>query len=134
MVSVRLREPETMNLLGLLMRGLLEHALEDPARAARAAALSGDVWVRAGTMWTTLRFDDEGIEIVRGKTERRRASVGGEMDAMLGVVTGGGVVGPVLTGRVGIGGNPLFLLRMLPVIRALGDGGPRERQAGGDLR
>ncbi len=118
MASVRLREPETMNLLGLLMHGLLEHALSDPARARRAEALTGEVWVRAGPMWATLCFDEQGIEIVRGKTERRRASVGGEMDALLGVVAGHGVVGPVLAGRIGIGGNPFFLLKLLPVLIA----------------
>jgi hypothetical protein len=113
---VRLRNPREMNVLGLLMNGFLGAALRNPSLAARARSMRGDVWLRAGKMWTTLSFDGNGIEIVRGRTETRRAEVGGEMDTLLGVVTGAGMVGPFLAGKIRIGGTPLFLLRMLPIL------------------
>ncbi len=117
---VRLRDPREMNVLGLLMNGFLGAALRDPALAARARSMRGDVWLRAGMMRITLSFDGRGIEIVRGRTGSRKAEVGGEMDALLGVVTGAGMVGPFLAGKIRIGGNPLFLLRMLPILTAGG--------------
>ncbi len=116
MEIVRLRNPEQMNVLGLLMCGFLGDALKDPALARRARGMRGDVWLRAGLMWITLSFDGQGIEVVRGKTDQRRAAVEGEMDSLLGVVTGAGMVGPFLAGQIKIGGNPLFLLRMLPLL------------------
>jgi hypothetical protein len=32
-------------------------------------------------------------------------------------VTGGGLVGPILSGAMKIGGNPFVLLKLLPLIR-----------------
>lgn len=116
MDMVRLKQPKQMNVLGLLMHGYLRAALRDPSLADRARGMQGNVWLRAGPMWTTLCFDGQGIEIVRGKTPERRSAVEGEMDALLGVVTGAGMVGPFLAGRIRIGGNPLFLLKMLPIL------------------
>ncbi len=116
MTAVRLRDPENTNVLGLLMSGLLTSMLKDESRLARAKSLSGDVWMRAGPMWATLSFDGDGVEVVSGKTESRKASVEGEMDTLLGVVTGAGMVGPFLAGKIKIGGNPFVLLKMLPLI------------------
>ena len=118
MSAVKIDDPARMNVLGLLMQGFLTAVLADPAQLARAQKMSGDVWLRAGLMWCTLRFDGEGIQVFRGKTDGRKASVEGEMDTLLGVVTGAGVVGPFLAGKIKIGGNPFFLLKMLPILTA----------------
>jgi hypothetical protein len=107
-----------MNLLGLLIRGLLASNLADPVLYARARTLRGDVRVDAGTMAVTLRFDGAGVVIAPVGSERPRARVRGSMSALLGMVAGKGIVAPVLTGAVRIGGNPFMLLRMLPLIQA----------------
>ncbi|MBI4952448.1 MAG: SCP2 sterol-binding domain-containing protein [Myxococcales bacterium] len=114
---VILHEPERMNLLGLLMRGLLAANLEEPALRARALGLRASIHVRAGDMHVTLRFAEDGVHISAG-AEASNARVSGDMKALLGVVTGAGMIGPVLRGRVRIGGNPFLLLRVLPLIRA----------------
>jgi len=116
--AVTVQDPETMNLLGLLMKGTLETNLQLPGNATRAAKLKGDVFVRAGGMSVTLRFSKEGISVIKGATEKPRARVGGGMVALLGVVVGSGMVWPVLSGKIRIGGNPFMLLKMLPLIRA----------------
>ena len=125
MELVRLRDPEDMNVLGLLLDGFLRNVLQDQALQKRAQRLEGNVCLRAGTMWATLCFDGQGVEIVRGRTARQRASVQGEMHDLLGLVTGGvrgmvGAVVPLLRRRLRIGGDPLFLLRMLPILTAGG--------------
>ena len=116
-VSVTLDRPEYANLLALLMHNLLERAVAEPAAQDRARRLSGDIQVDAGGMTVTLRFTGDGVVVLSEAAAKPRARVRGQMDALLGMVTGGGVVGPVLTGRVRIGGNPFVLLKMLPLIR-----------------
>lgn len=111
-------QPEEMNLLGLLMRGLLAANLADDRLHAKACRMAGDVLVRAGRMAVTLRFGDGRITIVRGDAGASRARVSGGMTDLLGVVAEGRMVWPFLAGRLKIGGNPFVLLGMLPLIKA----------------
>ncbi len=108
--------PETMNLLGLLMGGVLVDTLATRPRARRALAQKGDVCVRAGDMAVTLRFDGERVTIVRDDLGTARARVQGTVAALLGVVADGGIVRRVLGGEISVGGNVLALWRMLPLI------------------
>jgi hypothetical protein len=110
--------PEHMNLIGLMMRGLLEENLAKPRSRARARGLRGAVRVQAGGMAVVLDFDAGGLTIrMPREGERYRARVRGGMTDLLGVVNGR-LFGPVLSARVRIGGNPFFLLGMLPLIRS----------------
>ena len=115
---VEVEHPESISLMGLLMRGLIEENLRIEANARRVARMRGDVAVQAGGMAVTLSFGDGGVTIRGGTPEHPAARVSGGMEDLLGMVTGGGLVGPVLSGRVRIGGNPFMLLRILPLIRA----------------
>jgi hypothetical protein len=115
---VTVNEPETMNILGLLMRGLLSDNLSKPRNLKRGQRMKGDIAVKAGKMTVTLRFVEGHLTIIRGETEKPRARVGGDMSTLLGVVTGKGMVWPFLTGKLKIGGNPFVLLKMLPFIKA----------------
>ena len=114
---VTVHEPETMNILGLLMRGLLSDNLAKPRNLKRGRKMKGDIVVLAGKMSITLRFGEGRLTIIRGETEKPRARVGGDMTTLLGVVTGKGMVWPFLTGKLKIGGNPFVLLKMLPFIK-----------------
>ncbi len=111
-------DPEHMNLIGLMMRGLLEENLAKPPIRKKADGIRGAVRVQAGDMAVVLDFTPDCLRIrmpVEG--ERYKARVGGGMTDLLGVVNGR-LFGPVLTARVRIGGNPFFLLGMLPLIRS----------------
>jgi len=115
---VIVEDPEHMNLIGLMMRGLLEENLARPSNRRKAEGLRGAVRVQAGDMAVVLDFTSEGLRIRRpGEGDRYRARVRGGMTDLLGVVSGR-VFGPVLTGRVRAAGNPFFLLSVLPLIRA----------------
>lgn len=109
--------PETQNLLGLLVQNILANNMADDAKYARVRSLTADVQVQAGDMVVTLRFGDGKLTIVAGPCARPRASVRGEMGSFLRVATGGGVIGPVLSGGVRIGGNPFMLLKLLPLLQ-----------------
>lgn len=117
-MTVRVDQPERMNILGLLMQGLLTETLKQAPNSRKAGRMRGDVFVQAGQMGVTLRFDGSGIVIIKGASDRPRARVRGGMTDLLAMVTGAGVIAPVLAGRVRISGNPFFLLRMLPLIQA----------------
>lgn len=116
-MNVRVENPERMNLMGLLMRGLLESSLRTARGAKAARRLRGDVCVHAGTMGVTLSFTESEIVLRSGETGKPRAYVRGEMKPLLEVVAGGPLIGPVLRGKVRVGGNLLMLLRLLPLIR-----------------
>lgn len=127
MDRVRIREPETMHVLGLLLGAYLQQSLAAPKAAAAARALHGDLWLRAGGMWVTLRFDGGDIEVIRDRSEGRRAVVEGEMGELLVVVASVSLLAraralpALLRGRLSVSGDPRFLVRLLPVLM----GGPR---------
>jgi hypothetical protein len=103
-MNVRIENPERMNLMGLLMRGLLETSLKTAAG-------------QSGTMGVTLSFTESEVVLRSDASGKPRASVRGEMKPLLEMVAGGSLVGPVLRRKVKVGGNLLMLLRLLPLIR-----------------
>lgn len=127
---VVVEEPEAANLLCLMMRDLLARNLADESIYERVRDMEGDVHVQAGDMVVTMRFGEGKLRIISGKVEKPGARVVGSMGALLSVVTGGGMVGPLLSGAIRIGGNPFLLLKVLPLIRAT----PRRARGNGSGR
>jgi ubiquinone biosynthesis protein UbiJ len=123
---VRLRDPETMHVLGLLLQGYLRGALADAGRAARLQRLHGDLWLRAGSMWVTLRFDGQTVEILKGRSAQRRAAIEGEMATLVSLVVSRGLrdwaraLPAMATGRMRVAGDPRFLLLLAPLLLSQG--------------
>jgi hypothetical protein len=113
---VTLDQPERQNLLGLLMKDLIAANLAG-GNAGRLRGAEGDVRVQAGDMVVTLRLGGGAVTILAGPSERPRARVKGDMAAFLAVASGGGLVGPLIRGEIGFGGNPFLLLKLLPLIK-----------------
>jgi hypothetical protein len=111
-----------MHLLGLILRSLLQRNLKDPKKARRAAGLRGAVAVQAGEMKLRLDFQPGKLILARGHGQKTRARVKGSLETFLDIALGGSLIQPFVDGQLSIGGNPLFLLRLLPLLRA-----PRER-------
>lgn len=118
---------ERMSLLGLMLGGLIARNLELPEGRAAARRLSGALGITAGKMSVTLRFDRESVTLTRGLTERTRARVRGSLDGLLQVSLGRGPVRSFLAGEVSFRGNPLFALKVLPLMRIRRDGERAER-------
>ena len=114
---VVLDQPETQNLLGLLLHNIVATNLADDAKYARVRAAGGDVRVQAGEMVVTLRLGDGRLTIIAGPRENPRAQVKGDMGSFLKVARGVGVVGPVLSGSIRIRGNPFLLLKLMPLLQ-----------------
>ncbi|HOX43859.1 MAG TPA: hypothetical protein PK668_09675 [Myxococcota bacterium] len=117
-IVVHLEEPARMNLLGLILRSLLTRNLAEPRLARRALALRGAVAIQAGDMQVGLCAEPGRLVIRRGAPARPRASVRGSLPVFLDIALGGSLLGPLLDGELHVGGNPLALLKLLPLIRA----------------
>jgi hypothetical protein len=121
---LRIDEPERMPVAGLLVGAFLREALGRPRAAAQLRQLSGDLWLRAGLMWITLRFDGQRVEVRSGRTAERRAVVEGEMDALLTAVASrtllerGRALPDLLRRRLRVHGDPAFLIKLLPLFIA----------------
>jgi hypothetical protein len=115
--AVEVTQPERMNLLGLLLRGLLERRLLDGARPP----LRGDVLVDAGGMRVTLRFAETSVEITRDPPAGRPiARITGTLRAFLELAVGRGWLRSLLARRIRPRGNPVTLLRLLRLFSAKG--------------
>ena len=117
-IDVVLHDPTRANLLGLLLRGLLVANLAEARLAARAARLTGCVEVAAGRMVAHVSFEGRRVVVWSRPADQARARVGGDMVALLDVVARRALIGPVVRGKVRLSGNPFFLLRLLPLVRA----------------
>ena len=119
---VRVCDLETMHVLGLLLRSHFAARLAAPGRAARLHRLRGDLWLRAGAMWVTLRFDQQSVEIIKGRSAERRAQIEGDMGTLVGLVARpslvelGKALPALATGRLHVAGDPRFLLALAPLL------------------
>lgn len=114
-MQVTLENPQSMNLLGLILARVIE---ENARRGARARVRGPKtVAVRGGPMSVSLEISSEEIRIFSSTAERADAAVVGTLDALLGVASGN-MLGPLLSGRLRVSGDLLLLLRILPLIRA----------------
>ena len=120
-VAFEIEKRDEMSLLGLMLGEVLEANVAQPRGAALARQLRGAVGVKAGGMAVTIRFDRGSVSVARGLDEVLKARVKGSLDALLQVSLGRGAIRSFLTGEIGFGGNPFFLLKVLPLLRVRAD-------------
>ena len=120
MPRVVFKTPGEMNLLGYILRSLVERNLETPRGARALSKMKGTVLVGASRMTVTLDFSGDDLEMEVGEKGKSDLRVRGSMDALLGVSLGKGMVWPVITRRLKVGGKAWRLLRMLPLLKAEG--------------
>ena len=117
MALVTIDDPARMNLLGLILGSVLDRNLGRPELAKRAAKLSAEVAVQAGEMAVPLVFRGGEVLVRRGASERPRAAVQGSLGALTKLALGGGLVGPVLRGRLKPRGSLLLLLKLRKLLQ-----------------
>ena len=123
--KLQIFDRERMSLLGLMIGGIIERGLDNPAKAALVGRLKGKLGVTAGRMSLTLEFDRRSVIVRRGLDLPLKATIRGSLGALLGVSLGQGIVGSFVSGDIGLSGNPLFALKTLPLFRV-------DRQEGED--
>jgi SCP-2 sterol transfer family protein len=117
MPKVVFKTPGEMNLVGYLLRSLIDRNLQTEKGARVLAKMKGTVLVGASDMRITLDFSGEDLVIAVGEQGKADARVCGNMDALLGVALGHGMVGPVLSGKLKVGGKVWRLLKMLKLLK-----------------
>ena len=118
MAKVVFRPPDEMNLLGYILRSVIDRNLQSPTGQRTFQKMKGRVLVGASQMKVTLDFDGDDLQMSVGEQGKAQARVQGSMDTMLGVSLGKGMIGPVLSGRLKVGGRVWRLLRMLKLLNA----------------
>jgi hypothetical protein len=116
--KVVFKKPGEMNLLGYILRSLVERNLETESGARVLKKMNRTVLVGASDMRITLDFSGADLVMAVGQEERTDARVSGSMDTLLGVSLGKGMVWPVMTGKLKVGGKVWRLLRMLKLLDA----------------
>ncbi len=122
MMRVVFAPPERMNLLGHILRSLLERALSEPRLARRMRKVERPIEIRASAMRLLLHVSGEEV-ILRvpeaGQPEARPvARVWGDLEALLALTLGRGLVRNFLRGRLRVGGRVWRLLPLLSLLRA----------------
>jgi hypothetical protein len=120
MARVVFKTPGEMNLLGYILSSLVKRNLETPKGARAFSKMKGTVLVGASKMKVTLDFSGNDLEMEVGEQGKADVRVRGSMDTLLGVSLGKGMVWPVMTRRLKVGGKVWRLLRMLPLLKAEG--------------
>lgn len=115
--TVRVIEPERMNLLGLMLASVIERRLTDSAARRHLHSMRGDVLVEASAMRVVLRFGGERVEVRRELDGRAVARVRGTLTALLDAAFGRRRLWSVLTGRLWAWGGPFTLWHVLSLLR-----------------
>lgn len=116
-MEVILDRPETMNLLGLILKMIMDRNLSEARMAGIARNTRGNLQIGAGLMKATLCFEGERVVIQRDWAVPRRAKVAADLDTFLAIGLGGNPVLPFLRGKVKVGGNLLWMLKLMPLFQ-----------------
>jgi len=116
-LEVILEKPESMNLLGLILKMIIERNLKQGMMADLVRNTRGNLRLGAGPMKATLKFEGERVVVARDWLEPARAKVAASLDTFLGIGLGKNPVIPFLLGKISLGGNLLWLLKLMPVFQ-----------------
>lgn len=116
-MNVVLDNSADMNLIGLILRGIIESNLENEALARKIEKLAGNVAVEAGGMKATLSFNKGELRIIRGSTPKARARISGGMMPFVDFALGRKRIRNIFKGKIKPRGNLFFLLKLLPLFK-----------------
>ena len=115
-MTVEVKSPETMNLLGLLLGKILKTSLQEP-KGLGLFPMRGQILVQAGRMEALVVFSDKGITIEKPREGPVKARVKGSISGLTAAGTSRLPILPLLRGELSFKGNLLFLLRFARMLR-----------------
>ncbi len=116
-MEVVLENPESINLLGLILKMIIERNLKQGMMEDLVKNTRGNLALGAGPMKATLKFEGERVVIARDWLTPARAKCSASLDTFLGIGLGKNPVLPFLMGKISLGGNLLWLLKLMPVFQ-----------------
>ena len=112
-------EPERMNLLGLMLRSVIERRLASKHVARLTRFLRGDIVINASGMQVTLRFGGDKVVITREQPAGKPAAeIRGSLVGMLDAALQRNRVHHFLRGELKPRGKPLQLVSLLLLLSA----------------
>ena len=119
-MKINIADEERMNLLGLLLKRMIEKNLNDTINLKKLN--NKKIFIQAGKMKVTLNISDDNIEIKRVTAiAKSNAKIRGSFDAFIRIATGKRrpfiFFIEILSGNIRIGGNPLTLLPLIKVLK-----------------
>jgi len=122
MVRLTTEPPEALHLLSLLVRDRLEASLATPEGQKRARKIKGTVGLGAGGMESRMRFDGQTVHLDQGPIASASVRGTGTLAAFLAICQGKVGAAQLLRGHIRVGGNPLLLVKALPLLQARNQG------------
>ncbi|MDF1566039.1 MAG: SCP2 sterol-binding domain-containing protein [Deltaproteobacteria bacterium] len=122
MVRLETENPQTLHLLSLLLRERLQLSLSTPEGQSRARKIKGSAAFLAEGMETRVVFEGERIHLGQSQTGKIDVRAGGTLAAFVALCRGRARVMNVVRRQVRVRGNPLLLMKILPLLRAFDDG------------
>jgi hypothetical protein len=116
MPSVLFPSPAEMNLLGYFLKSLIEKNIQTQIGKRTFIKMKGRILINASGMEVSLDFSNDKLEISVGRLEKPSASVKGQLNTLLNIALGKGMIRPVLTGKLKVTGK---IWRLLPLIKLL---------------
>ena len=118
MAELIMTDPESMNIMGLILKHLIEQNLKDASNAAAAQKMNCVIAMRGGKMGITITFRSGTITIERGTPTRANSRISGSLNTFLQVAVTRNFISPLLSGKIRISGNPLPLLKLMAFLAA----------------
>ncbi|MEW6203172.1 MAG: SCP2 sterol-binding domain-containing protein [bacterium] len=118
MAELIIKEPESMNIMGLILKHLMEQNLKDAGKAEAARKMNCVIAMRGGKMGVTITFRSGTITIERGTPPRANSRINGSLNTFLQVAVSKNYISPLLSGKIRISGNPFPLLKLITFLAA----------------
>jgi len=119
MTEVRIENPGSMSIMGLILKKIVDNNISNPARRAKIANLDSTINIQAGKMKIHLVMKGGDVEIRHGWHANPTATVVGSMDAIMAVGKGHYHKVPLyfITRNFKVGGNLFALLPLMSIMK-----------------
>ena len=119
MSKIEFIPPDKINLLGHFVHSLIERNIKTPKGEKVFRRMKGRILVVASGMEAMLHFQKDTLTISTEISEKPGARIAGSLETLLRTALGKGFVGPVLSGKLKIGGKFWRLLPLLKLFEAI---------------
>jgi hypothetical protein len=115
-MNIRAVNPDRQTLAGHMLAHLLERAVAEPRLRASLARRRYRAGIVVSGMATTIELTGDEVILHDGLNGKLAATLAIDLVTLLDVSAGRSLVRAWLSGRVKLGGNPLRLLPLLPLL------------------
>jgi len=119
MPEVRIENPSSMSIMGLIIKNIVDGNISNPSTYAKIANIDSVINIQAGKMKVHLIMKQGDLEVKHGWSPNAAASVAGSMDAIMDVGKGDYHKIPLsfLSRKFKVGGNLMALMPLMSIMK-----------------